>query len=121
LAYTLDGIFPIEPNLLNGHSEIVELIVKYSGDILHIKNIIDAYIELLDENYAIITIKKDLIPMLYKFPEIEYIELPKTLTLTSNLRSNLNLNRTCIAQVHNDPVYNLQGVGVLIGIIRLNH
>lgn len=54
--------------------------MKYNGDLRNISEQLGADIELLSPDYAIVTIGIDRLPELYTFPQIEYIELPKTLT-----------------------------------------
>jgi len=68
---------------------LLEVIVKYNGDLRNIGTQLDADIELLSPDYAIVTISVDRLPELYTFPQIEYIELPKTLTFM--LRNSLRL------------------------------
>jgi len=90
-----------------------EVIVKYSGDIYMIEAELDVEVETLGEGFAIITLPGNQISLLYDYNEIEYIELPKTLTLTLNQ----SIRTSCISDVHNPEGYNLTGKGVLIGII----
>lgn len=56
-----------------------ELIVKYHGNIMRIKEELDVSISLLMSGYAIIIIQEDLIARFSEFEEIEYIEQPKQL------------------------------------------
>ena len=56
-----------------------ELIVKYHGDILRIKEEMEVSIALLMSGFAIITIREDLIQRFSGFEEVEYIEQPKQL------------------------------------------
>lgn len=90
-----------------------EVIVKYSGDILFLEQQLGVAVELLDENYAIITLTRPQLTALYEFTEIEYIELPKIIVL--NLRKTIN--DTCIAPVQQANPFGLTGKGVLVGII----
>jgi len=66
----------------------------------------------LGRGYAIITLPSESINELYNFSEIEYIELPKTVTFS--LRENSFA--ACVPQVHGGG-YNLTGKGVIVGII----
>lgn len=93
--------------------EYWEVIVKYSGDINRIEAELGVEVEILGESFAIITLRMEQIDRLYDFGEIEYFELPKTLTLTLSQ----SLRTTCISSVHNSEEINLMGQGVLIGII----
>jgi len=90
-----------------------EVIVKYSGDIKRIEAELGVEVETLGEGFAIITLLTNQISLLYNYKEIEYIELPKTLTLMLNQ----SIRTSCISAVQNAEGYNLTGRGVLIGII----
>ena len=90
-----------------------EVIVKYSGDLSRVEADLGVEVESLGEGFAIITLLGNQIPLLYRYKEIEYIELPTTLTLTLNQ----SIRTSCISAVHSSEGYNLTGRGVLIGII----
>ena len=90
-----------------------EVIVKYSGDIYRVEAELGVEVEVLGEGFAIITLPGNQISLLYGYNEIEYIELPKTLTLTLNQ----SIRTSCISDVHSPERYNLTGKGVLIGVI----
>jgi len=64
-----------------------ELIVKYSGDINRIANELDLIIVPLQNEYAIITIREDLIDRLSAYQEIEFIEKPKRLFYRLRLKT----------------------------------
>ena len=89
-----------------------EVIVKYNGNIMRLENELNIDVEVLNENYAIITLNENQIGELYNFSEIEYIELPKTMTysLSEEMRN------ICLPTPYNSN-YNLTGRGVLIAII----
>jgi len=91
----------------------LEVIVKYSGNIYRLEAELGVEVEILEEGFAIITLLSDQIPLLYDYKEIEYIEMPKTLTLV--LYQSLRI--TCVSAVHRPEEYNLKGAGVIIGII----
>lgn len=93
--------------------ELQELIIKYNGDIMRVANELGAFVELLDENYAIITLPVSEIPSLYSMPEVIYIERPKKLMffLSDSLR------QACITFVQSEFGFNLHGGGVLVGVI----
>lgn len=93
--------------------EFGEVIVKYSGDIHRVETELGVEVEVLGEGFAIITLRGEQIPMLYDYREIEYIELPKTLSLTLNQ----SLREACISTVQSPAEYNLTGAGTLVGII----
>lgn len=90
-----------------------EVIVKYNGNIMDIADRIPVQIELLSENYAILTLAIPDIPSLYLFPQIEYIELPKILSAFLEA----SLSASCVNAVHSSDDYNLKGNGVIVGII----
>ncbi|MGI6751942.1 MAG: S8 family peptidase [Anaerovoracaceae bacterium] len=90
-----------------------EIIVKYNGNIMEIMDDIPVQIEILSENYAIFTLDISLIPSLYLFPQIEYLELPKILTPFLEA----SLSAACINAVQDPDDFGLLGNGVLIGII----
>lgn len=93
--------------------ELQELIIKYSGDIVRVANELGAFVEILDENYAIITLPVSEVPALYSIPEVIYIERPKNLLffLSDSLR------QACITFVQSKFGFNLKGRGVLVGVI----
>lgn len=93
--------------------DLMEVIVKYSGDIMQVGKELDAFVEILDSNYAIFTISLGNLAKLYSYNQVEYIELPKNLTYF--LRENLN--SSCIAQVQRPTSFGLTGNGIAIGII----
>lgn len=93
--------------------DLIEVIVKYSGNVLAVGTALDAFVEILDSNYAIFTIALSKLEQLYGFNEIEYIELPKNLTYFIRR----NLESSCIAPVQRQSSFGLTGNGVLIGII----
>ena len=90
-----------------------EVIIKYNGDILTIANEIGAEIEILNQNYAIMTLSYDKVPLLSNYYQIEYTELPRILTL--NLKEEIS--RSCISSVKTSQNYDLTGEGTIIGII----
>lgn len=89
-----------------------ELIVKYSGDISRIAEELDLDLVLLQNEYAIITIREDLIDRLAEYQEIEFIEKPKRLFFAvSEGRAASCINPLQTAQ------YNLFGRGVIVAVI----
>lgn len=92
---------------------LLEIIVKYNGSLQNIGTQLNADIELLSPDYAIVTISIDRLPELYTFPQIEYIELPKMLTFM--LRNSLE--SACISSVQRPKGLGLTGKGVIVGII----
>ncbi|WP_242985465.1 S8 family peptidase [Vallitalea okinawensis] len=90
-----------------------EIIVKYNGDIISLADKYGALVEVLTDQYAIITISEDSIVELANENQIEYIEKPKNM----KIQIEEALYDACIENVQNFPQYNLKGDGVLIGII----
>ena len=102
------------PNLSTGFNELTntwELIIKYNGDLSVIMEEVIS-IELLTNNYAIITIPENNISNLANYTEVEFIEKPKDL----EFMIELGKRSSCINQIQ-DSAPNLTGEGVLIGII----
>lgn len=89
----------------------LEVIVKYNNDISKYSDFFES-IELIDNNFAIITGTTEQIRSLYTNEDIIFIELPKTLTY------ELSFSRTqvCANRSQNDPFF-LTGQGVIVGII----
>lgn len=92
---------------------LLEVIVKYNGELWNIGAQLGADIELLSPDYAIVTIGVNRLPELYAFPQIEYIELPKALTFM--LRDSLE--SACVPPVQRPGTFELSGAGVAVGII----
>ena len=55
-------------------SGILEVIVKYNGNILEVSKSLGGVAEILTSNYAIITLQAEKIPLLLNFSEVEFIE-----------------------------------------------
>ena len=91
-----------------------EVIVKYNGSLANVETELDAEVEILSATYAIVTLPHEQLRALYSFPEIEYIELPKrlSLVLTDGLR------QSCIPPIHNPRGgFGLSGTGVLVAVL----
>jgi minor extracellular serine protease Vpr len=113
---TLDNINAIQ-NLLRFDPRLVlegqtELIVKYNGDIERVASSVNATVEILNSSFAIMTIDVGDIPSLYDFNEIEFLELPKTLTF----QLYNNISSACISRVQGQR-FRLRGRGTIVGII----
>ena len=97
-----------------GYDEILrewDLIVRYSGSLDELRELGVGVVELQNE-YAIITIREDLIERLTQFPQIEFVEKPKRLFFSV---ANGKI-ASCIPPVQRPPL-NLTGRGVLVGVI----
>lgn len=92
---------------------LLEVIIKYNGDLSVVGTQLGADIERLSPEYAIVTIAIDRLPELYTFSQVEYIELPKTLTFM--LQDSLE--RAYIPFVQRSSTFGLTGSGVIVGII----
>ena len=88
-----------------------DLIVRYSGSLDEIRELGAGVVELQNE-YAIITIREDLIDHLTEFPQIEFVEKPKRLFFAVENEKRAS----CIPPVQRPPL-NLTGRGVLVGVI----
>lgn len=88
-----------------------DLIVKYSGSLDEIRALGIRVAELQNE-YAIVTVKEDLIERLSEFPQIEYIEKPKRLFF----QVEDGKRASCIPPVQRPPLL-LTGRGVLVAVI----
>lgn len=96
---------------------MIEVIVRYNGEIYKIGEELGAIIEVLFYGYAIITIEENKIPLLYNYSEIEYIEMPKLLELTGVIERRgicLYDSTECGFNIDNEC---LSGEGIIIGII----
>ena len=90
-----------------------EIIVKYNGDIEKVAKEIGAEIEVLSENFAIITMDLADIGKLLSFSEVEYVERAKT--LTPSLQESMR--KSCIQPVHDKRGFDLMGEGVIVAVI----
>lgn len=89
-----------------------ELIVKYSGDIDVIRQLVMDMTVLLNE-YMIVTVRESVIDQLSALPQVEYIEKPKRLYFQIANGKRVS----CIDTVVQGSRLGLSGKGVLIGII----
>ena len=95
-------------------TQLWEVIVKYNGDLGVVQAGLGAAVELLGDNFAILTLPPELIPKLYTYSQIEYIELPKDVSLTLVE----SMAQACITPVHSPAGrYQLSGQGVIVGMI----
>ena len=109
-ADQLDRVISFYPELL--YDGRLEVIVKYNGNIDYIESTLGADFEPLGQGYGIITGTTRQIKELYGISQIEYVELPKTLTFElSNSRYSV-----CVTRAQGSP-FNLSGEGTAIGII----
>lgn len=108
----IERVVDFDPSLLQENDRI-EIIVKFSGDIFMVAEAVGAEVEVLNSNFAIITIPLQSISELYDYKEIEYLELPRNLTFFLDK----GLSQACITTVQSQYGFNLKGNGVVVGII----
>lgn len=88
-----------------------ELIVKYSGSLDRVREIAVSVTELMN-GYAIVNVLQDRIEQLAAFPEVEFIEKPKSLYFEADVGRQVS----CVDSVQRPPL-SLRGKGTLIGIV----
>ena len=88
-----------------------ELIVKYSGSLEPVRNIAVSVTELMN-GYAVVVMREERINELAGFPEVEFIEKPKSLYF----QADIGRQASCVDVVQAAP-YGLTGRGVLVGIV----
>lgn len=97
----------------NSTNKLWEVIIKYNGDILRVSEELDVEVEILSENYAIVTLPIEKISLLYDYSEVEHIETPKILSL--NLLQEIT--QSCISAVKSPNQFDLTGKGTAIAIV----
>lgn len=98
-----------------GYSELFdewELIIRYTGDLSQIREELDISIEELLGGYAVIRIPQYFIGRLSDYPQIDYIEKPKSLLL----EQMEGIAQSCVNRVRL-PDYNLTGAGTLVACL----
>ncbi len=100
--------------------ERIEVIVKYNGDIMKLEQELGIEVEVLDENYAILTLEPSVLDILPGFREVEAIERPKNLFL--NITQPMQDSCVFVNQ-NNESKYTGKGtiVAVLDSGIDLTH
>jgi subtilisin family serine protease len=91
----------------------VEIIIKYNGDIQAAVEGIGGSVEILSEDYAIVTISSKSINALYDLKETEYLEIPKRMYF-------MRFSSQQSACIYEDTTFDgmvADGGGTLIGII----
>lgn len=96
----------------NKETNTWEVIVKFTGDLSRIEQELGAIVAVLNNEYAIITIKEEFIDRLSEYVEIEFIEKPKRMFYTITQARTAS----CINPVQTSDL-NLFGEGVLVAII----
>lgn len=97
--------------IYNTEQNTTEVIVKYTGNLVDAVSELDATVEILSEDFAIVTLPVSNIDALYRLNETEYIEVPKRLYF-----SRFSSQRS--ACIYNDGIGSeLSGNGTIVGII----
>ncbi len=99
--------------LLDDTTNIIEVIAKISGDANRIRIDLGVDVEVLYLNYAIITLDRAKLLQLYSHPQIESLELPKSL----HFETSYNLLTTCIKSVQDKDYFDLRGKDVIVAVI----
>lgn len=89
-----------------------ELIIRYTGNLDEIRNALNIQIEELLGGYAIVRIPQYLIERLAQYPQIDYIEKPKSLIL----EEMEGIESSCVNRVRL-PDYQLTGKGILVACL----
>lgn len=93
--------------------EMWEVIVRYNGSLNELAEELNARVEILSPNYAILTLNRYNIPLLVNYRQIEYVEEPKLLQFMLDTA----LSAACIEPVKNRIPSGYDGKGILIAII----
>jgi minor extracellular serine protease Vpr len=96
-----------------GQNARMEVIVKHAGNLDALTRDLGADVEYMGSGYAIVTLPYPLIPQLYNYREVEYVERSKNLIWL--MRESLRV--ACIDRVHLPETFGLSGAGVLVAII----
>lgn len=89
-----------------------QIIVKYNGDIEAVAESEGGVAQILNDQFAVLTVPRERIRNLLNYTQVEYMETPKQMLYTAS-----NMEASCITSVQENPPYELTGTGVLLGII----
>ena len=89
-----------------------ELILRYTGNLDDIREELNIEIEELLGGYGITNITENKIPLLIQYPQIDYIEKPKSLFL----QEMEGIQSSCVTRLRL-PEYNLTGTNVIVACI----
>lgn len=89
-----------------------QIIVKYHGDIEAVAAREGGVAQIINDQFAVLSVPRDSIENLLNYTEVEYMETPKRMIYTIT-----SMEASCITEVQNNPPYQLTGTGVLLGII----
>ena len=90
-----------------------QILVKYNGDIEAVAIKEGGVAQLINDQFAVLTLPPENTRNLLNYTEVEYMETPKKL----KYNVSENMSASCITSVQNNPPYELKGQGVLLGII----
>lgn len=95
----------------------MEVIIKFSGNFSKLKELLSgeptiAAVEDLGQGFGVVTLKGNDSEILYRYPVIEDIELPKNVWLNDN-----SMITACVRSAQDENRYGLTGQGVIVGII----
>ncbi len=97
------GFYPID--------KVWDLIIKYSGSLDRVRELAETVTELTNE-YAILTVRENLVEALSAVPQVEYIEKPKRLFFEVANGKRVS----CINAVQRTP-FSLRGKGILTAVL----
>lgn len=111
-------LIPLEPNIrfateLLSEGKLLEVIIKFHGNLDEIARQLQGVSEQLNENYAILTIPLSSFSKLFTVPGVEYFEMPKSMAYMMQQ----DMEKSCIPPVQRERSFNLRGNGVLVAII----
>ncbi len=89
-----------------------QIIVKYNGDIEAVAQKEGGIAQIINDQFAVLSMPQDKVKNLLNYTEVEYMETPKRM-----IYSVTNMEASCITSVQNNPPYKLTGIGVLLGIV----
>ena len=90
-----------------------QILVKYNGDIQSVARSEGGIAQIINNQFAVLTIPEDRIRNLLNYTEVEYMEVPKRAVYTATG----SMIASCITVVQNNSPYRLTGEGVLLAII----
>ncbi|HWP51714.1 MAG TPA: S8 family serine peptidase [Clostridia bacterium] len=111
-------LIPLEQNVrfateLLSEGNLLEIIIKFHGDLEEIARQLDGIPERLNENYAILTIPMSTFSKLFTVRGVEYFEMPKSMAYMLQR----SMDKACITSVQRERDFDLRGNGVLVAII----
>ncbi|WMJ83534.1 S8 family peptidase [Oscillospiraceae bacterium LTW-04] len=111
-------LIPLEPNVkfateLLSEGNLLEVIIKFHGDLDEIARQLNGVAERLNENYAILTIPLSSFSNLFTVRGVEYFEMPKSMAYMMQR----SMEKSCVPPVQRERSFGLRGKGVLVAII----